>query len=308
MEKRQRRRRALRALEMETFLPRYLSARYTFFKLRYGLRLRYKVLLALGFAGLTGLAAQLRLPLPFTPVPITMQVFVVLLSGVVLGRWYGGLSQGLYLGLGVGGVPWFQGFTSGFPLFTGGYILGFVAAAFIVGWFTDRFLWARSYSGQLSLMLVGVGVIYALGALQLGLVYTLITPRIDPVQLALLTGVLPFIPGDVAKAVLAASVATAIAPKESYNGEVDGGKLYTKRRELLLVGVIAAVLAVGGVLYFWLTALRTLLSPAYAEIAGPSLFFSTVIILVVIALIQYIERKHQRQPLNDLKGFSSSRS
>ena len=82
----------------------------------------YKLSLAFLFACLTGAGAMLRFHVPFTPVPVTLQVFFVLFSGAVLGKTYGGLSQGIYIGLGFVGIPWFT--TSAALLgVTGGYIV-----------------------------------------------------------------------------------------------------------------------------------------------------------------------------------------
>ena len=88
-------------------------ARYNAYRWRYELSLIKKIALVLGMAGVTGLAAQIRFPLPWTPVPITGQTFAVLLVGVLLGRWYGGLSLATYAVLGVAGLPWFTGWSGG---------------------------------------------------------------------------------------------------------------------------------------------------------------------------------------------------
>ena len=74
-------------------LDRHMDAGHLLFRNRYQVRLAYKILLALGMAGLTGLAAQVRIPLPWSPVPITGQTFAVLLAGVLLGRYWGGASM-----------------------------------------------------------------------------------------------------------------------------------------------------------------------------------------------------------------------
>jgi len=204
--------------EISAFLTRYDNARYSFFRWRYESTYIYKLSLALGFALITGILAQIRIPLPFTPVPITGQVFAVLLGGVVLGKNYGALSQGFYAALGGAGVPWFSGMKGGIPVLTGvtgGYILGFIVAAGVIGWFTDRYLRYRDFKGMLLLMLLGIGIIHALGALQLSLILHIGLIR------TLELGVLPFIPGDLFKAFIAASIAGALTPKTAYNGEVD---------------------------------------------------------------------------------------
>ena len=109
---------------------RYLTARYSFFKWRYSLSLINKFVMASAMASVTGLLALIRIPLPFTPVPITGQVLGVLLSGVVCGGLFGSASQIIYVGLGItAGIPWFAGgasysIDSFFYLPTCGYLVG----------------------------------------------------------------------------------------------------------------------------------------------------------------------------------------
>ena len=86
--------------------PRWRGVRSRAFEWRSELPVAARIGLAFCMAGVTGLSAQVRVPLPFTPVPFTGQVFAVLLAGVLLGRYYGALSQLAYVGLGVAGVPW----------------------------------------------------------------------------------------------------------------------------------------------------------------------------------------------------------
>lgn len=198
---------------------RYRMARYAFFKWRCNIALVNKIGLAVGMAVLTGAMAQIRIYLPFTPVPITGQVFAVLLSGVVCGGIFGSLSQIIYIGLGMAGFSWFAAFTpsSGHLLAssTGGYLIGFIIAPLVIGGYTDRYIRARSFLSQVKLMMLGVGVIYISGATVLALVM-----RLTPWQ-ALLQGVAPFIIVDLIKAAVVASVSSAILPRSSYNGEID---------------------------------------------------------------------------------------
>ena len=111
--------------------------KYEAFRWRYQASLPWKITLALLMAGLTGLLAQVRIVLPFTPVPLTGQTFGVLLAGVLLGRKWGGISLAIYTILGIAGVPWLNGATSGLTA-TGGYLIGFVLAAFFLGYMTDN--------------------------------------------------------------------------------------------------------------------------------------------------------------------------
>ena len=142
-------------MEITGYIDKYKNVRYNFFKWRYELEFVHKILLSLCFACLTGLFAQIRLFTPWTPVPITGQVFAVILAGVILGRW-GGISQIMYVGLGITGIPWFAGFNSGILYLTGptgGYIIGFIIAAFFIGFIVDRYIQSRKFTGMLALML-----------------------------------------------------------------------------------------------------------------------------------------------------------
>jgi len=163
------------------------------------------VMLSLGMAVLTGIAAQVRIPLPNTPVPVTAQVFAVLVSGILLGGGYGALSQAMYLALGVAGVPWF----TGNPV-TVGYIIGFVPAAFLVGTLTDRWVPARRVLPLAGIMLAAVLVIYASGALWFAAVTR------AGLRETLLMAVVPFIGFDAVKALAAAGIASSLLPRREY--------------------------------------------------------------------------------------------
>jgi biotin transport system substrate-specific component len=200
-------------------LPAYRAWRYRVYSWRRELSIAKKAALAFGMAALTGLAAQVRLPLPFTPVPITGQTFAVLLAGVMLGGFYGGLSQVIYVGLGAGGVPWFAGLSGGFGILTGatgGYLAGFIVAAALIGFVCDRCPGARRFWPQLGLMAVGSVIIYACGAFYLSRVIHSSLAR------TLELGVWPFVPGDAVKAFAAACLSTALLPKASDRSASDG--------------------------------------------------------------------------------------
>ena len=199
----------------ESFIYTYTCIRYNIFKGLYESNFIYKLFLVLCMACLTGLGAQLKLYLPFTPVPITGQVFFVLLSGTLLGR-YGGLSQVIYLGIGCLGVQWFAGMKGGIEVLigvNGGYLIGFIIASTIIGFFTERYLTARKFKFQLSFMVIGIGIIYAFGALQFSLIMH------TDFQKTMFLAVIPFIPLDILKAISASIISTVILPKEGYNGE-----------------------------------------------------------------------------------------
>ena len=211
-----------------TIAARIEQTKYNVFKWRYELSIPKKLGLALGVAILTGLLAQLRFYLPWSPVPLTGQTFGALLAGMMLGTWWGGISMALHVGLGAAGVPWFQGWSGGWAYLagpTGGYIVGFILAALFLGYFTDKFVRSRSFSVMFGLMLFANFIlIYGPGLLQLNLWLTNVkgTP-VDFGQLMTM-GAIPFIAGDITKAVIAAMIVRGIMPKKAYGKEADGGK------------------------------------------------------------------------------------
>ena len=200
-------------MAVSTYVERYRAWRLEAFTWRNELSVTKKVALALGMACLTGLLAQVRIPLGFTPVPITGQNVAVLLSGVMLGSWFGALSMVLYIAIGACGMPWFQNGQGGLDYLTHyptlGYMIGFVVVALLIGKLTDRFVTARGFWGQIGLMYAGMIIILGLGAGYFAA--TMHTSFTGTMQKA----VLPFLIGDALKACLVAGVATAILPKES---------------------------------------------------------------------------------------------
>jgi len=155
-------------------------------------------LLVLGASLLTGLAAQVAIPLPFTPVPVTGQTFAVLLTGAALGARRGFLAQVAYLAEGAMGLPVFAGGAAGAQVLAGptaGYLIAFPLAAALTGWLAER-AWDRRFLTMAGVMLLGSGVIFTLGAAGLA--------RFLPVSQVFAAGVLPFLAGDVIKTSLAA--------------------------------------------------------------------------------------------------------
>ncbi|HHV62693.1 MAG TPA: biotin transporter BioY [Firmicutes bacterium] len=160
------------------------------------------IILAGLFGALTAVGAVVTIPLPWTPVPFSLQVLFVLLSGIVLGGKLGAMSQAIYIILGVIGLPVFSGGHAGPGVLvgpTGGYLLGFVVAPLVVSMVAGRGRREGTWSGlkDFAGTLLGVVVIYIFGASQLALVANLTPSR------AISLGVLPFIAGDVVKAFLA---------------------------------------------------------------------------------------------------------
>jgi biotin transport system substrate-specific component len=164
----------------------------------------HRVGLALLMAAVMGLAAQVRIPLPFTPVPLTGQVLVVLLSGVVLRSFYGGLSMVIYFILGFVGIPWFTGWTGGNLLGpTTGYLVGFIPAALFIG---RTFGQTRRIIFQIGLMMVAIIIIYLFGALHFAFIMKTSLSR------TLIMAALPFFPLDLLKGIVAALIGRAVAP------------------------------------------------------------------------------------------------
>jgi biotin transport system substrate-specific component len=211
-------------MEITLSMNKYKQARYTFFKWRYNLEVYHKVILAVTFACITGLLAQLRFYMPGSPVPLTGQTFAVVLSAVILGKWWGGMSQGIYLGVGVAGMPWFAGMNGGFAYLagpTGGYLIGFILAAFILGYCVDTYVKSRKYWTLFALMIAAnFGIVFGLGLLQLYGWLAITGVSVDLYGL-LMMGLIPFIVGDVIKIAIAAGIAGAITPKQAYAHELD---------------------------------------------------------------------------------------
>lgn len=212
-----------RGSPVERLVSGYKHARLRFYRYRHDADVASKLALALALAALTGVAAQVRIPLPFTPVPITMQTFAVLLAGIVLGLEYGGLSQAIYVGVGIAGVPWFQGGGAGVGHLlgpTGGYLVGFVAAAAAIGYVIDRYPHTRRLRYLVAaLFVVNFAVIYGFGLPWLFAWLTLVEGTSVTLMQVLTMGLFPFVPGDVVKLVAAALVGAAVTPMESYGAE-----------------------------------------------------------------------------------------
>ena len=157
-------------------------------------------LFVVGGAGLVALAAQVSIPLPFTPVPITGQTFAVLLVGASLGSLLGATSLLLYLAIGLVGAPVYADGASGWGVVssaTGGYLVGFVVSAALVGWLAER-RWDRQLSSALGAMLCGNVLIYGCGLVWLAhVLHTNLNTTLE-------YGLYPFVIGDLLKLYLAA--------------------------------------------------------------------------------------------------------
>jgi biotin transport system substrate-specific component len=172
------------------------------------MRIAREVTLIAGFALLTAALAQVRIPLGFTPVPVTGQTLAVLLAGASLGAWRGASSQLLYWLMGMVGLPFYSNGTGGWSVATGptmGYLVGFIVAAAVVGRLAE-YRHDRHVLTSVAAMTMGSMIIYVCGATWLAI--NLGIPLATGEQNAISLGVTPFLVGDVIKMCLA-GLATA---------------------------------------------------------------------------------------------------
>ncbi|MEU8761003.1 biotin transporter BioY [Streptomyces sp. NPDC048659] len=155
-----------------------------------------EIVLVVGGAALTGLAAQLTVPVPGSPVPVSGQTFAALLVGTALGARRGFLALGLYAVAGMAGLPWFAEASSGWSMPSFGYILGMLLAATVVGALARRGA-DRSVLRTAGTMVLGAAVIYAVGVPYLALATGMTLGQ------AVAAGLVPFLIGDALKAALA---------------------------------------------------------------------------------------------------------
>lgn len=200
-------------METAVYLNNIEQFKIKFFEIKKSFSISENILLALFYACLTGLMAQITFYLPWTLVPATGQTFAVLLGAVLLGRW-AGVSQIIYTAAGVMGVPWFAGLKGGIIAIagpTGGYILGFILASFILGYIFDKYPKSKSQTRMFFLMiLVNFLIIYTFGIIHL---YALSGFSLSLYYL-LSVGVFPFVVGDIIKILAAVFVSKSILPKE----------------------------------------------------------------------------------------------
>jgi len=174
----------------------------------YELGIIARIVLAFGMASLTGVLAQIKLYIPWTPVPITGQTFTVLLSGIMLGKW-GGISQIIYVALGIAGIPWFSGLKGGYQAFigpTGGYLIGFILASIFIGYLLERYRLKNLVSIVSLMIFADFVLIYGPGLLQLWFWYHLVKGINLGFYELLLLGAIPFILGDLIKIFVSAGI------------------------------------------------------------------------------------------------------
>lgn len=160
-----------------------------------------KMVFASMFAAMIALGAYIRIPVAVSPVPVTLQTFFILITGAMLGARWGTISIIVYLLLGIAGLPVFSGGSSGPGVLfgpTGGYLIGFVFGAFIIGLLCDKYGREKTFLNIL-FMLAGLAIIYAFGVFQLMIIADLTLSG------ALAIGLIPYVPGMILK-VIASSI------------------------------------------------------------------------------------------------------
>jgi len=164
------------------------------------IKTKQMVLIAL-MTAVTCVLGPLSIPLPFSPVPISLTNFAIFLAIFVLGMKNGTISFIIYLLLGAVGVPVFSSFRGGLQVLagpTGGYLIGFIFLALIMGFALDHF--DRKLVPTIIGMIIGMAVCYAFGTVWLAKLLSLSFKE------GLMMGVIPYLPGDVAKIIIAAIV------------------------------------------------------------------------------------------------------
>jgi biotin transport system substrate-specific component len=171
-----------------------------------GNKTSHNVIATLAGTVIIAAVAQISIPLPFTPVPITGQTFGVALIALLWGQKRGFASVALYLSLGFSGLPIFAAGKSGASFGpTSGYLIGMLAAAFLMGTLADRG-WTKTFWRTWLAAFCGSGVTFLCGVIVLSFFI--------PKESLFAAGVLPFIPGDLIKTLLACSIVRQVANAE----------------------------------------------------------------------------------------------
>jgi biotin transport system substrate-specific component len=165
----------------------------------------------------TGIMAQIVIPIPWSPVPITGQTLAVFTSALILGKRLGPLSQIIYIIIGILGIPWFAGATGGLNILlgsSGGYIIGFVFASMFIGYISEKYSKSRKIKGIVPVMLIANYIcIYIPGLIVLAISYNISTGNFPPINLLLMMGLIPFIIGDIFKIFASSMICKVFLPK-----------------------------------------------------------------------------------------------
>ncbi len=169
-------------------------------------------------AALTAAGAFIPIPVPFSPVPVTLQSLFIMIAGLILGPRWGLISISVYLLAGAGGLPVFSGATGGLAHFagpTGGYLFGFLPAVFIIGLISEKAGQGKSFNHRIQMifdilaMICGTALIYLFGVSWLVIVYA---GKGMTLWQGLTVGMIPFLPGDLLKIIAAGAIARSLRP------------------------------------------------------------------------------------------------
>lgn len=201
---------------MNTSMEAYYQKRSTLYNHVRNGNTYEKIIYAFLMACFTGIAAQIVIPLSWTPVPITLQSFAVMTAGIILGRKYGTLSMILYCLLGIF-IPWYSGMTGGLSVLIGsnaGYFLGFIICAYFVGTISDKIPKSRKFLGMSGTLLIANFIlIYIPGLTVLYLAMYTQGISLSLIQL-LMMGLIPFIFGDILKVLASSALSKIVMPKD----------------------------------------------------------------------------------------------
>jgi len=179
-----------------------------------------KIAMAAGLACLTGLLAQIKIYLPFTPVPIVASQLGVILAAVLLGKRWGGISILIYALGAAAGIPWLAGFNGGLAALagpTGGYVLGYILAALFMGSILDAKIESRRALPLTAVILFSqLVLVYVPGLIHLGLWLHFAGGQAVTLSGLLVMGYLPFIAGDIVKSLAGAAIARAVITTDKY--------------------------------------------------------------------------------------------
>lgn len=162
-----------------------------------------KAFLSVLMACFTGIMAQVIIPLPWTPVPITGEIFGVLIAGLILGKRYGALSQILYILLGISIIPWFAGMNGGIDVLlgaNGGYLIGFILLSYFISDLSKKFK-------VIGTTIAYFACIYIPGLTGLAIYFYFNQGILLSIPQLLMMGLIPFIIGDIIKIIAASSLA-----------------------------------------------------------------------------------------------------
>lgn len=161
------------------------------------------------FAAITGVTSGIIIPLPFTPVPMTLATLAVMLTGGLLGSKYGSISMIVYVLLGAFGAPVFSGYSGGFAKIlgpTGGYIIGYILTAFITGIIIEKINKKNRFYMNIIAMTIGISSCYILGT-----AWFMISTS-TPLWTSLVSCVFPFLIGDLLKIIAGAMLIKKLRP------------------------------------------------------------------------------------------------